>query len=63
MKYFSGFVAILHCCRYNPGVLQKHKWENAMTLDSGSWGYRRNVDLSAFLTRAELIQTMAQTIR
>ena len=20
-------------CRYNPGVLQAHKWENAMTVD------------------------------
>ena len=32
----------IHTCtdRYNPGVLQKHKWENAMTLDLHSFGYR-----------------------
>ena len=26
--------------RYNPGVLQQHKWENAMTIDRQSWGFR-----------------------
>jgi alpha-L-fucosidase len=23
--------------RYNPGVLQKHKWENCFTIDSRTW--------------------------
>ncbi|XP_067940839.1 alpha-L-fucosidase-like [Watersipora subatra] len=48
--------------RYNPGVLQPHKWENAMTIDKGSWGYRRNVDITSYLTMPELLKTMAQTI-
>jgi len=49
--------------RYNPGVLQKRKWENAMTIDKGSWGYRRNVDLASYLTNKELVSTLAETIR
>ncbi|GFT63873.1 alpha-L-fucosidase [Nephila pilipes] len=48
--------------RYNPKTLQAHKWENAMTLDKGSWGFRRNVDLSGFLTAEELITTLAETV-
>ncbi|KAG8176478.1 hypothetical protein JTE90_007148 [Oedothorax gibbosus] len=48
--------------RFNPKTLQTHKWENAMTLDKGSWGFRRNVDLSGFLTVDELITTLAETV-
>lgn len=48
--------------RYNPGVLQTHKWENAMTLDRKSWGFRRNANLSDYLTINELLTTLAQTI-
>ncbi|GIX73539.1 alpha-L-fucosidase [Caerostris darwini] len=48
--------------RYNPKTLQAHKWENAMTLDKGSWGFRRNVDLSGFLTLDELVTTLAETV-
>ncbi|XP_033742172.1 alpha-L-fucosidase-like isoform X1 [Pecten maximus] len=48
--------------KYNPGVLQKHKWENAMTLDRGSWGYRRNSPLSSYLTMDEVVETIASTV-
>ncbi|CAG2110056.1 unnamed protein product [Medioppia subpectinata] len=48
--------------RYNPGVLQPHKWENAMTLDKSSWGFRRNSQLSDYLTTHELVTTLAQTV-
>lgn len=41
--------------RYNPGVLQLHKWENAMTLDKYSWGNRANARLEDFFTSKELI--------
>ena len=27
-----------HTDRYNPGELQEHKFENAMTIDKVSWG-------------------------
>jgi len=48
--------------RYNPGVLQPHKWENAMTLDRLSWGYRREAALADYLSIEELLQTLAETI-
>merc|ERR1711915_1108226 len=48
--------------RYNPGVVQDHKWENAMTLDKNSWGFRRNADISKYLTTKELIKTLVETV-
>lgn len=42
--------------RYNPGVLQKRKWENALTIDKYSWGYRADARLEDFLTSEELIE-------
>lgn len=48
--------------RYNPGVLQPHKWENAMTIDKQSWGYRRDAPLSDYLTIAELVKELVTTV-
>lgn len=48
--------------RYDPGVLQRHKWENAMTVDKSSWGYRRNANYEDFQTVKELIEVMAKTV-
>lgn len=42
--------------RYNPGHLLPHKWENCMTIDKFSWGYRRNALISELLTIEELVQ-------
>uniref|UniRef100_A0A1B6D5J4 Putative alpha-L-fucosidase n=2 Tax=Clastoptera arizonana TaxID=38151 RepID=A0A1B6D5J4_9HEMI len=48
--------------RYFPGKLLSRKWENAMTLDKTSWGFRRNAKLEDFFTNYELISLLAQTI-
>ncbi|KAA0201469.1 hypothetical protein HAZT_HAZT003667 [Hyalella azteca] len=48
--------------RYNPGVAQPHKWENCMTLDKRSWGYRRNAPATDYLTIHDLITILAETI-
>ncbi|XP_069125098.1 alpha-L-fucosidase-like [Argopecten irradians] len=48
--------------KFNPGVLQKHKWENAMTIDKGSWGYRRTSQLNSYLTMEEVVKTIASTV-
>lgn len=45
---------IINVCRV--GVLQKHKWENAMTIDKQSWGYRADARIEDFLTKEELIK-------
>nr|BBG92283.1 alpha-L-fucosidase [Patiria pectinifera] len=48
--------------RYNPGTLQKHKWENAMTIDKKSWGFRRDAQLDDYLTTDELVAILAETV-
>ncbi|XP_003747622.1 alpha-L-fucosidase [Galendromus occidentalis] len=48
--------------RYNPGTLQTHKWENAMTLDRDSWGYRRTMSLEDVLDTQELLTTLVETV-
>ncbi|KAK4308856.1 hypothetical protein Pmani_019470 [Petrolisthes manimaculis] len=47
---------------YNPGVLQPHKWENCMTLDKRSWGYRRNAPATDYITIHDLLTELAMTI-
>jgi alpha-L-fucosidase len=48
--------------RYNPGILQPHKWENCLTIDEHSWGYRRNAEYSDMMTIEELISQLASTV-
>ncbi|XP_056632401.1 alpha-L-fucosidase isoform X2 [Diorhabda sublineata] len=48
--------------RYNPGTLQQHKWENAMTLDKTSWGFRRNAKLDDYMTTLELLTQLTSTV-
>jgi len=47
---------------FDPGVLQKHKWENCFTLDRVSWGFRRNAVSSDFRTVYELIEQLVRTV-
>ncbi|KAJ8925084.1 hypothetical protein NQ315_001256 [Exocentrus adspersus] len=48
--------------RYNPAVLLEHKWENVMTIEKQSWGYRREATLSDYLTIQELITQLVTTV-
>ncbi|CAG5124359.1 unnamed protein product [Candidula unifasciata] len=48
--------------RYNPGHIVNHKWENAMTIDSQSWGFRRNTVLSDILPIEQLLEQLVSTI-
>ncbi|XP_064607689.1 alpha-L-fucosidase-like [Liolophura sinensis] len=48
--------------RYSPGVLQSHKWENAMTIDKTSWGFRRDNFLSDYFSMDDLTQLLAETV-
>jgi alpha-L-fucosidase len=45
------------------GKKQNHKFENAMTIDKYSWGYRRDARLQDYLTMEELIDTFVVTVR
>eukprot|EP01117_Protostelium_nocturnum_P009874 TRINITY_DN3519_c0_g3_i3.p1 TRINITY_DN3519_c0_g3~~TRINITY_DN3519_c0_g3_i3.p1 ORF type:complete len:632 (-),score=177.06 TRINITY_DN3519_c0_g3_i3:90-1985(-) len=44
--------------RYNPSLLQTHKWENCFTIDSGSWGYNRDATLKNYLTIETILDTV-----
>jgi len=48
--------------RYNPGKLQNHKWENAMTIDGSSWGYSRNTNISGYLSIDEILDQLVSTV-
>ncbi|CAL4153464.1 unnamed protein product, partial [Meganyctiphanes norvegica] len=48
--------------RYNPGYALPYKWENAMTFDRRSWGYRRNADLSMYLSIEEVLKSLVTTV-
>ena len=43
--------------------LQKRKWENCMSIDKHTWGYRRNSQLNSYLSTPELLITLAETVR
>lgn len=45
------------------GKLQKRKWENAMTIDRLSWGFRRDANLNDYFSIEELIKQLASTVR
>lgn len=51
-----------HADKFNPGYLLPHKWENAMTLDKGSWGYRRQMKAGDVLSLLDLITSLASTV-
>ncbi|XP_063430610.1 alpha-L-fucosidase-like [Mytilus trossulus] len=48
--------------KWNPGKLQKYKWEDCMSVDKYSWGYRRNAPLDSYLDINQIISTFASTI-
>jgi len=48
--------------RYNPGTLQGHKWENCMTIDRHSWGFRRNAHYFDYLNASEIITQLVSTV-
>ncbi|XP_049866956.1 alpha-L-fucosidase-like [Pectinophora gossypiella] len=48
--------------RYDPGKLQKHKWENAFTIDRKSWGYRRNIEIKQVYTMENLLSVIIRTV-
>jgi len=48
--------------RYNPGVIQANKWENAMTIDWNSWAYRRNSNIGEYATTKQLIDLLVETV-
>ncbi|CDW53766.1 alpha L fucosidase [Trichuris trichiura] len=48
--------------RFEPKTLPSHKWENCMTIDRDSWGYRRDATLQDYHTIEELIGILVRTV-
>ena len=48
--------------RYQPGSLQSHKWENALTVDVSSWGFRRNAEYHSYLTSEYFVHELIETV-
>jgi len=48
--------------RFTPGRLLSHKWEDAFTIDTTTWGYKRNSGLQNYLTPTQIIQNLISTI-
>ncbi|KAK3917900.1 Alpha-L-fucosidase [Frankliniella fusca] len=48
--------------RYLPDVPPAKKWENAMTVDRESWGYRREATLQDYLGLSDLLHLLARTV-
>jgi alpha-L-fucosidase len=49
--------------KYNPRMLMdRRKWENAMTLDKDSWGFRYNFDMSNVISIENLLEEIITTV-
>jgi len=46
---------------YNPGHVQKHKWEDSATIGT-SYGYNRHEDIAQFSTGTQLIQVFTEVV-
>ena len=42
---------------------QKFKWENAVPIDSKSWGFRRDAPMTDYLSSQKLIRLLVQAVR
>ena len=48
--------------KYDPKTQVFHKWENALSIDTVSWGYNRNTTYEQYLTTRELIHTLGRVV-
>uniref|UniRef100_A0A5S6QA82 Putative alpha-L-fucosidase n=1 Tax=Trichuris muris TaxID=70415 RepID=A0A5S6QA82_TRIMR len=48
--------------RFNPKTLQPRKWENCYTIDTQSWGFRRDAKLNDYLTAEQLVKAFIETV-
>ena len=58
LPYFSYFYLVPFL-----GKLLKRKWEDAMSIDKKSWGYRRNIEFTDIYNMEELTEILASTVR
>ena len=49
-----------HADRFDPGEIQEHKFENAMTIDK-TWGYRKDIQMKDIKTPEYMIEQIVRT--
>lgn len=60
--YVIYYANLCRAISFMLGTLQSRKWENCLTLDRRSWGWRRDMAPADVLTLKELIAELARTI-
>ncbi|XP_049458233.1 tissue alpha-L-fucosidase-like isoform X2 [Epinephelus fuscoguttatus] len=48
--------------RYTPGKLPDHKWEKCQSIDTRSWGYRRDMKLSEVMDLPSIIKDLVYVV-
>ncbi|XP_044192196.1 tissue alpha-L-fucosidase-like [Thunnus albacares] len=48
--------------KYTPGQLPDHKWEKCTSVDTFSWGYRRNMKMNELMTLPTIIEDLVYTV-
>ncbi|XP_026113274.1 tissue alpha-L-fucosidase-like [Carassius auratus] len=48
--------------KFTPGHLPNHKWEKCQSVDTISWGYRRNMKLSELMDLPSIIKDMVKVV-
>lgn len=48
--------------KYTPGKLPEHKWEKCTSVDTLSWGYRRNMKMKELMDLPTIIKDLVQTV-
>uniref|UniRef100_UPI003AABAAF9 tissue alpha-L-fucosidase-like n=1 Tax=Centroberyx gerrardi TaxID=166262 RepID=UPI003AABAAF9 len=48
--------------KYTPGQLPKHKWEKCTSVDTLSWGYRRNMKMNELMDLHSIIEDLVRTV-
>ncbi|KAI4817880.1 hypothetical protein KUCAC02_011253 [Chaenocephalus aceratus] len=48
--------------RYTPGQLPDHKWEKCQSLDTRSWGYRRDMKLSEVMNLPSIVKDLVYVV-
>ncbi|KAG8451596.1 hypothetical protein GDO86_003698 [Hymenochirus boettgeri] len=48
--------------KFSPTSLPKHKWEKCTSIDTYSWGYRRNMQVHQLMSERDIISELVQTV-
>lgn len=48
--------------KFTPGTLPKHKWEKCTSVDTASWGYRRNMRLNELMDLPTIVKDLVTTV-